>query len=982
MKHIWTGRSADGVSPEAIFAAPLKLRELLRYVLNSGDVPNASIMRSALRYWKHNGVYNFRPSAAKALVDRYCPTGGTVLDPCAGYGGRLLGTLLSSAQARYIGIDPSTETHAGLLRLNDWVLGYLPELQGRVEVRCEPAEDATFPEQVDMVLTSPPYWGREVYSDEDTQSSYRYPTYTEWLQKFWRTVLEKSIQALKPGGWLVLNVDDFELEGKPYGLVSDTVHFVADLGLGRADRLQYNLPGAKGSKLRAEAVLCWVKGQHVSQKPHPAITTSVSTCTGCGKAVSVEDLMCGLCPTCLTPKGTPRICLGCGIAFQATRSDHLYHDDVCYARCRRRQERIANPVSGIRTFICKTCGKAWQTDQLGQFTLCPECKTAKAINARQKTCAYRHCGKEFTDTSSKNCTQYCCEEHRRREKAFRDGKAKDESYFRVNKPKLDPLCMTCGNRFPRTSDERVVRCPACRSATRNKVCPKCSQPFEDTSSNATRKFCSTCSPRELVQCVVSSESGMNMTDWLEDSTLIRASGHRGRRGKLLYKMLHPDSLDLKGNPCDFQDADGAKVNVKVSRWNSRSGASLKHWSFARGSCFQSDTSACLCLDAMGVVIREYRVPSSVWGAREVIHIRTTGQWDQYLVPVVQQGVKLPTSYWNSKHSLSLSQAEEAVKQLALDAPQIVDSVLAILLRTACPCRRYTKEQLSRNFASLQTSSVQVANDNIQGMFHSGVLICNHFFAHRYTARYKGLPSVLDAWGDPQWLRRAIALQLRLVDPLKPRNVLRALSAILRAPTNFRPSVAKAIVSEYCPKGGVVLDPCAGYGGRAVGALAAGCRYVGVDPHPKASEAFTTLFEFLKAPLDWAQVYQAAFEDVSLGELQADFAFTSPPYFSIERYSDDSTQSWVRYSTWSSWVEGFLVPLFKKVWQHLKPGCVFCLNVNDAKFGSKTYPLIETSLEIGQRLGFSHERTISMPLGRFGKTSKSEPILVFRKPRLG
>ena len=34
-------------------------------------------------------------------------------------------------------------------------------------------------------------------------------------------------------------------------------------------------------------------------------------------------------------------------------------------------------------------------------------------------------------------------------------------------------------------------------------------------------------------------------------------------------------------------------------------------------------------------------------------------------------------------------------------------------------------------------------------------------------------------------------------------------------------------------------------------------------------------------------------------------FTSPPYFNVERYSYDDTQSWVRYKTINDWNKDFL-----------------------------------------------------------------------------
>ena len=430
MKHIWSASSFGSYSPRELFSDPLQLRELIRFILKSGDVPNPARMRAALRLWKRSGVYNFRPSAAKALVDRFCCTGGTVLDPCAGYGGRLLGTLLSNAQAHYVGYDPSTETHAGLLRLNDWVRQYLPDLKGRVDIRCEMSEEATFPENVDMILTSPPYWCREEYSLEESQSGRRYGTYEDWLNLFWRKVLEKSVLALKPGGWLVVNVDDFRLRGRDYPLVEDTLRLVAELGLGRAEKLLYDLPGP-GTESRSESVLCWVKGVCYSL-PNPSCggNQKVSSCSSCGKATPSKSLTSGLCKGCLTPKGSLRVCKGCGIEFKSATESANFHSAACYARYRRRLLREKHPVSEVRKFTCSLCGSQWETKELGNFKYCPACQEARDLEGRVKKCGYRYCGVDFTDTSPKNSMTYCCPEHRRREKLLRSGLAKDESYFR------------------------------------------------------------------------------------------------------------------------------------------------------------------------------------------------------------------------------------------------------------------------------------------------------------------------------------------------------------------------------------------------------------------------------------------------------------------------------------------------------------------------------------------------------------------------
>lgn len=300
-------------------------------------------------------------------------------------------------------------------------------------------------------------------------------------------------------------------------------------------------------------------------------------------------------------------------------------------------------------------------------------------------------------------------------------------------------------------------------------------------------------------------------------------------------------------------------------------------------------------------------------------------------------------------------------------------VLEVLQRTEFPERNASLETLNRDLELLRACTTRVEGVQVVGMPKAGIVLCDHFFDYRSDAGYESTPSVRQAWCDPAMLSRAIRFQMRVGDPLLPWNVYRALRGVVKTPTNFRPGVAKAVVEAFCPPGGLVLDPCAGYGGRASGTLAAGLQYVGVDPHPRAPEAYQGLFDFIG---QGGMFHNAPFEDSDLGVLQADLVFTSPPYFNVERYSDDTGQSWVRYKTWDAWVDQFYRVLLQKGAAHLKSGAYYCLNVADIDGGK--YPLVSTALDLAPQFGLHHERTINMPLGRFGTANRSEPILVFRK----
>lgn len=431
-QHIWEARNQDSkMSPAAIFADKDTLRQALRVRLDAGYIPEAAQVRAALRYLRRSGVYNFRPSAAKALVDRYCRPGGAIWDPCAGYGGRLLGSLLSKAQPRYVACEPQAETFARLHHLRDWLDTYVPGAAGRVSLHEVPAEEFEPPSGgVDMVLTSPPYWKKEVYGDAPTQSGIRYPTYSSWLEGFWRPVIDKAVKALHPGGWLVLNVDDFNIGKQPYPLIEDTHRLVRESGLkGEPEVYQYSMPMGSDQE-NSEVVLCWVKsGETLVAAPVKSLEIGLAVCKGCGEKKPLVSMKDGVCSDCQKPL-LSTVCKGCGIMFHALRKDNVFHDEACNARWKRREMRKEVPAKTTRTFTCIECGEAWETDALGHFTICPKCKEAKEIQGRAKTCEYRYCGVTFVDTSPKNGMRFCCEEHRRREKMFRSGKATDESYFR------------------------------------------------------------------------------------------------------------------------------------------------------------------------------------------------------------------------------------------------------------------------------------------------------------------------------------------------------------------------------------------------------------------------------------------------------------------------------------------------------------------------------------------------------------------------
>lgn len=161
-------------------------------------------MRSALSIYHGNRTpSNFKPSVMKGLVDLYAPLNGKVLDPCAGFGGRLLGAVCSPKKVSYTGIEPSPQTIEGLQALRIQLVtdgGIAPT---RMTLIQGVAEEMDFEGIYDLVMTSPPYRDLEQYIGGDQSFLYG----DAWEARFYEPLIANSYRALKMGGYLVLNVN-------------------------------------------------------------------------------------------------------------------------------------------------------------------------------------------------------------------------------------------------------------------------------------------------------------------------------------------------------------------------------------------------------------------------------------------------------------------------------------------------------------------------------------------------------------------------------------------------------------------------------------------------------------------------------------------------------------------------------------------------------------------------------------------------------
>ena len=227
------------------------------YELDDKDLPDLSqsYMRKALRtYSGVQRVSNFRPSAAAAIYDRYCPPNGTVWDMSSGYGGRLVGAIASRNVEHYIGTDPASDTMRGLRQLAH---DFAHLTQTRVTLLQQGSEDyRPEPESLDLCFTSPPYFDTETYALELTQSYVAHNSVEAWNEHFLRATIRNSHRGLKPDAMLVLNVANVRTHKT---LVEDTERIALEEGFALVDTLQLALSSIAKGGHKFEPVLVFSK---------------------------------------------------------------------------------------------------------------------------------------------------------------------------------------------------------------------------------------------------------------------------------------------------------------------------------------------------------------------------------------------------------------------------------------------------------------------------------------------------------------------------------------------------------------------------------------------------------------------------------------------------------------------------------------------------------------------------------------------------
>ena len=222
---------------------------------------------------------NFPPLTAKLLYEKFTDHIDNqdqrfhIYDPSSGWGGRILGAMSSRKKIHYIGTDPNpdnfgryeavadfynsncvddfSETFTQFFEVEKQSNTYDVYREGSELIGNNPNFQA-YKGKLDLVFTSPPYFNREQYSQDENQSFKAYSQYEDWVDNFLRPTLTTAYEYLKNDRYLLWNIASIKIGANTYyDLEGDSRKILEELGCeykGKLKMLMTRMIGLDPSK--------------------------------------------------------------------------------------------------------------------------------------------------------------------------------------------------------------------------------------------------------------------------------------------------------------------------------------------------------------------------------------------------------------------------------------------------------------------------------------------------------------------------------------------------------------------------------------------------------------------------------------------------------------------------------------------------------------------------------------------------------------
>jgi hypothetical protein len=167
------------------------------------DKTNKMELREAMYSFKDIKECNlYKTTLALSFVKYF--NARKVLDLSSGWGDRMIGCMAGGVKV-YHGYDPNTDLQASYKQM----ISQFAKKEQDIRVLPQGVEGVTVLENYyDLFLSSPPFFTKEIYSKDKTQSTSLYITLDSWIVNFLFVYIDKAWKGLRFGGTFVIYISD------------------------------------------------------------------------------------------------------------------------------------------------------------------------------------------------------------------------------------------------------------------------------------------------------------------------------------------------------------------------------------------------------------------------------------------------------------------------------------------------------------------------------------------------------------------------------------------------------------------------------------------------------------------------------------------------------------------------------------------------------------------------------------------------------
>lgn len=346
---------------------------------------------------------------------------------------------------------------------------------------------------------------------------------------------------------------------------------------------------------------------------------------------------------------------------------------------------------------------------------------------------------------------------------------------------------------------------------------------------------------------------------------------------------------------------------------------------------------------------------------------------------------LINKYNNSNYILASHTAKE----------EMVEEVFNIYRnKNIFPINYYTDKDVHKEIIKCIKKEFDFEGSVLNHRFHQGSSLLKWMFPNsNHVFLGSDNRTMLNKFYNDHTLRRAVKFALQYDKDCRPSKVLGGLRMIGGSTTtNFKAMHTKALCERYCPENGVVYDFSCGFGGRMLGTLSSknNYKYIGVEPCTETYSQLLKLGEYIEEVTgreDSYEIHNIGSEDYEGVPNSVDFAFSSPPYFDLEKYSEEETQCYIKYPEIDEWFEGYVKKTIENIYNMLKDGGIYAVNIADFKTSSRETSYVDEWIKISEEIGFQFKEQLFMKIQSRGKNrhtkngkeiERKEGIFVFVK----